>query len=57
MSCYTTMDKRELMQRIIELGVNPYNMTRKQMVQFLEGAEIAREMTDEELLAHIKNRC
>ena len=26
-------------------------------MEFLEGAEIAREMTDEELLAHIKNRC
>ena len=56
MSCYTDMDKSELMQRIIELGVCPYNMTRTQMIQFLEGADIASKMTDEELLQYIKNR-
>ena len=56
MSNYTNMDKRELMQRIMELGVNPYNMTRTQMIQFLEGADIASKMTDEELLTKIKNR-
>ena len=57
MSCYNNMDKRELMQRIMELGVNPYNMTQTQMIQFLEGSDIASKMTDEELLRHIQNKC
>ena len=57
MSCYNNMDKRELMQRIMELGVNPYNMTQTQMIQFLEGSDIASKMTDAELLKHIQNKC
>ena len=55
MSCYTSMAKTELMIRIMELGVNPYTMTQTQMIQFLEGTDRARQMTDEELLRHIQN--
>lgn len=57
MSCYTQMDKKELMQRVMELGVNPYTMTQTQMIQFLGGSDIASKMTDEELLKHIQNKC
>ena len=56
MSCYTQMSKSELMGRIMELGVNPYTMTQTQMIQFLEGADIASKMTDDELLQYIRNK-
>lgn len=50
---YKLWTKAQLADKIMSYGDNPYGMTKAQMVEYLQGADEAREMTYEELLAHV----
>lgn len=56
MNNYKLWTKDQLANKIMSYGDNPYGMTKAQMVEYLEGADTARAMTDEELLAYIRAR-
>lgn len=56
MNNYKLWTKDQLADKIISYGDNPYGMTKAQMVEYLEGADKARTMTDEDLIAHIRAR-
>lgn len=55
-SDYSKMGEDQLANEIRALGDNPYGMTKVDMIRYLTGADIAKNMTDDELRDYARKK-
>lgn len=55
-SKYSKMSEDQLANEICALGDNPHGMTKADMIQYLTDADIAENMTDDELRDYARRK-